>query len=531
MSGTITDQERRAPDSRGVTVGRRKSPLGGRYRTIANVVAAFVGPAVYFLYVARYAVDVPEEDEWLRIRFLDHAIHGHLTLGALWAPYDEERILIGNLIYVVSAFADRFDIRALILFNAGIFICTFWIFLAIFRAYRGGQIGVLSILVISVVWFSLANVENSLDGTQAPFLVLLFLIIMTYSLTVPRRHRSFFLALAAFSAIAASCTAIQGFVLWPVGLICLLWTDPRARRTFAESGSWILAGVITVALYSIGFNHSTGCPNKFQNECSLNYAAHHPEAAIRFLLVLVGNVIPSGYLGALFTHPTHFGTQELVGALILLVAAGVVAQSIRQRGSLASPLPVLLITFGVCYDAIIAQGRAGLGLVGAVNGNRYVLPNLLVLLGIAVFALGYVPAFKAALGHDAGRSVTARSGWWRLWVGSALAGVTVFLIVQVAVATPFGIHNGALTREVSTKDARILANLDRYPRTEWGCALDLAMFNELYVSTSRALKTGVPIFLDARADHFSFFQPGQYHLYRLGGPPSLRGTCTATGGA
>jgi len=65
-------------------------------RTALAVSAALAVPVIYLLYVATYAVDVPQLDEWGRIPLLNASLHGHLTLGALWAQYNESRMFVSK---------------------------------------------------------------------------------------------------------------------------------------------------------------------------------------------------------------------------------------------------------------------------------------------------------------------------------------------------------------------------------------------------------------------------------------------------
>ena len=246
-----------------------------------SIVAALVVPVFFLAYVARYTVNVPVVDEWLRVPLLDDSLHGHLTLGGLWAQYNETRIFLGNLIFVVFGFIDHFDVRALAFFNAAVFIVTYWLFLLVFRTYLGRRPGPLSVVVIGVVWFSLADYENPLYGFQVPwYLVVFFFVAMIYLLLVPKNQRNLAFFAGILAAVAASTAIFQGFVLWPVGLICLLWSRPWLKRTYVECGIWIAAAAVTAGVYSIGFNfHNQSCGPQ---GCTAKFALEHPGTTLRF---------------------------------------------------------------------------------------------------------------------------------------------------------------------------------------------------------------------------------------------------------
>jgi hypothetical protein len=426
-------------------------------------------------------------------------------------------MFLANVIFVASGVLDHFDLRTLIFFDAVLFIAAFWIFLLIFRVYKGTRLGALSVLVMGVIWFSLADAENSLWGFQVPwYLVILFFTVTSYLLLIPRGHRNVLFTLAVLIAIAASYTISQGFLLWPVELICLVWNRPWVRRTYCECGIWISVAVLTIVLYLIGFDFESECSfapgtGHAQSLCSTHFALHHPVATAQFFLILVGNVFPSGYWKALLAPQTHFGNEEALGTLILLVATFVVVQSFRERRTL--PLPILLIAFAVLFDLLIATGRAAGGLNQALLGNRYVMPNLIMLLGIASYALAHVPSWEGA---------PLKRGWDCYLQWSALGVLGLSLVVQVIVATQFGLDNGPVTKRVVLNEARVAVNLDRLPPSAWACELRHTM---LAFPVSRELATALPLFSEARADQLNIFQAGPYRALRSLGLPTGSWRC------
>ena len=94
--------------------------------------------------------------------------------------------------------------------------------------------------------------------------------------------------------------------------------------------------------------------------------------------------------------------------------------------------PRSIILFSLLFDVTIAVGRGGSGVAGAVNANRFVMANVILLTGIVIYALARVPTHRL--------SVT--NGRWKAYgVYLALLGLAAFLVVQVTVATGFGLTN------------------------------------------------------------------------------------------
>ena len=94
-----------------------------------------------------------------------HAIDNR---GAQRSPFAEPALgsalrvapLLGKIIDIVFGFIDRFDIRAVIFFNAALFIASYAILLALLRQYLRNALTPIPVLVAGVTWFSLADVQT-----------------------------------------------------------------------------------------------------------------------------------------------------------------------------------------------------------------------------------------------------------------------------------------------------------------------------------------------------------------------------------
>ena len=373
-------------------------------------------------------------------------------------------------------------------------------------------------MAIGVVWFSLADVQNALWAFQINwYLTVALLVAMTYLLLVPNGHRWLWFGLAASAAVIASLSVVQGFTLWIVGLICLMWSHPREKRTYRECSAWIGIGAATTALYSVGFNFSiTGC---LPGACGVGPSLHHPVTTIRFFLALIGNVLPSGYLTAIFAEPTSFAFQEFIGALVLAAGVFVMVLSIRERHvTIRLPVPLVLITFALLFDSMIAVGRAGgAGAeLGALFNNRYVMPNLLLLVGIVSYALAHIPTWPwaAAEAGSNGRR-------WRRWFQWAALGLlSVFVVGQAIWATKFGIANGESSRGLLVGQARTVVNLQRQPPSVRACQVNAIVF--FNAASSKAATNKANRWIDElKRNQLSIFYPSYQTILRSEGglPP------------
>ena len=103
---------------------------------------------------------------------------------------------------------------------------------------------------------------------------------------------------------------------------------------------------------------------------------------------MLGNVVPGGYLAPIGSLVRF----EVLGSVLLLAALWILGRTWFDRaGTDALPVPALLIAFGLAFDAFIVVGRTGTGPAEAVDANRYLLANLIVLTGIVVYVVARLP--------------------------------------------------------------------------------------------------------------------------------------------
>ncbi len=459
---------------------------------------------LYLLYVVHYAVDIPIFDDWSLTVLTSHALHHHLTLGELWSQHGDTRLFVVRPVWAVFGWLDHLNYKHITLFSAATYIASFAMLLSLFRVYLGRRLTFLPVLLLGVVWFTVADVENSLWSFQLGwYLVVFFFVAMTHLLLLRHHRPNVFFALGVGAAVLAALTEVQGFVVWPVGLICLLWASPWGRRTIYESAIWCSTAVLTTAIYLHGYNYAgghTACvlERGTKESCSLAYGLEHPVAFGKFMAVLVGNVVP--------TPPgTWIGVHELVGLAIVVVAGFVIVRSVRERSRGTIPLPLVLIVFALLFDLMIALSRVGQGAVGA-GRNWYTMPNVILLTGIVVYACAHLP--------DA-RAVRERSGNRELLkvVGSVV--LVAFVVVQCFVATRFGITHGAKRKAYLVDVAHIIVNTEKIPADRRDCYVTYAagVFGFL------KLPELSPYLEIAEADRLTFFRRSTLARYRNEGPP------------
>lgn len=498
-------------------VMRRLSSWMNRHNTALTIAAASVPPILYVLVVARYATNsFTNNDDWSFVPIVHAALHDQLSLGLLWRQYTESRYFMSNLIDVLFGFANRFDQRSVIFLSAAIFIASYAGLLILVRQYLDKRLTPVPVLFISVIWFSLADIGNSLWAAHLwGFLTVFFFILMLVVLLVPNGRRRLWFAIGIFAAVAASLSSLQGFLCWPLGAICILWNPPWVRRARTELAVWVGFTALTIALYLPGYNFGEGNVCPIPAQCTLPSVLGHPSTMFGFFVTLVGNVMsPSNDEVQKLNGEYHLYLPdalrfEVLGIVLLGVAAYILVRSWHDRHSRERlPLPLLLIVFSLLSDAEITLSRSGLGIPDAVT-NRYVLENLILLTGIAIYALARVP-------KQVPRMIR---GDWRVHMNYlVILALAVFVVIQVTTSTQFGLTNGRATQTLGREQAQFFVNIDREMNKSPSCV------HLMEAVAGVATSTGPNAILhDAIEDHLGEFQPTSYRYYRDLGPWLLPG--------
>ena len=466
-----------------------------------TAIAACAAPVGYVAFVHHYAVDALFGDEWNMVPFVSQSLRHGASIGTIWSQYGEPRIPLVRLDLLAFADVAHLDTRWAVLWNAILWVAAYAIVLRLFREFLGERLTPLPVLGVGLAWFSLADVQNALWAFQFGwFLVVLTFVAMLYALLIPTTHRLTWFAVALFASAVGSLSWIQGFVVWPIGLACLIWWRPERRRAVREIVVWLGIAATTAGIYLVGYRFGQSSCNAYFG-CTPEDPLTHPMRAGEFLVVLIGNVIPGGYTQGTPQSYVRFG---VVGGVLLVAAIGVLAHAWRDRKSSGpAPVPALLIAFALLFDFTIMWGRLGGGLAYAVGGNRYVMPNLVLLTGFVMFAWAHRP-WRLADGRRPPRNVL------RTW--AVFMAIVIALVAQVTVASRFGFAGAGATREFNISSARVAVNLDRIPVAERPCM----------TITFLVAPNIVPIAAEAQLGEFG---PSAYRGFRLAGPPTLPASC------
>ncbi|HUY96658.1 MAG TPA: hypothetical protein VMW47_03395 [Verrucomicrobiae bacterium] len=351
----------------------------------------------------RLAVDVPFEDDWSSVSLLRRVDAGRLTLGALWAQHNENRMLLPRLILLALARPTRADTRWEMLLGIGLLLIAAAILarLAVRPPRRSWWWAVPPVAALC----SWVQAENLLWGFQFPwYMILAALLGICWLLGRDPVPWGAWTGAGAL-ALAASFSSLQGLFLWPCGLLLLMGRGSgRAQRR-----AWLGLGALATLVYFAGYR-------TVSDGHSGVLAQNDPVGAVRYLLEAVGSVVVG-----------PMGPTQLLGAGILLAALGVGVGWLRSDWRDPDLLvPMALMGFAALFDLALVEGRLGLGVAQAAS-SRYTSYDLLWLVGVW---LGLV-----ALG---GRHRWGRGGWRGRSLQLAAAVGCGALLIQVGLAYPSG---------------------------------------------------------------------------------------------
>lgn len=335
----------------------------------------------YLAFVVRYAVNAVVLDQWQVVALGRAASRGQLTLTALWAPHNENRMLFSYLVMLAANFADRFNVVADVVLSAALLLVAAGIL--VWLVTRISSRPILAAVPAAFVVLSPNQFATGLSGFAVALYMVLLCLVGGLALLEVSRRRPWAYGLAILLAVVGSYSSAQGLGIWAAGLVFLWARGQRGMRVWV----WLGAAVATSALYAAGLPNSAAGAGP-------TWVLAHPAPALGFLALLVGSAIPP----AARLHLDD-ATLAAIGGLLLLLSAGLLGAALARRPRAERlGLPLALIAFAVVVDVLVAVGRADHGFAYAAS-PRYIWVNLWLLAGVWIGVVELIPrpGFRPAL--------------------------------------------------------------------------------------------------------------------------------------
>jgi hypothetical protein len=391
-----------------------------------------------FWYVWHYGVNVPFEDSWNGTLPSVKAIaSGHISLASLYAPHNENRMLVPNL--VQGLVDSHTQANAKTDMYLSVLVVTLAVVLLIYLAKRTLKLHPLYLVPVAFLLFDWVQVENLLWAFQFAWMLISCSLILALVGLEHRNKWAWFL-LACAAALIGSFSSLQGLLIWPVGLLYAGLAGWNLRWL----ASWAGIGLVAVLIYLWGFGN-------LGTSSGLQYDSHHPLATALYVLRLIGGIVPTQH-------------HSLAGVLILGLSGVVGWMALRTRVPLRRlRLPLALWSTGALFDLLVAAGRTQLAVP---DDSRYTTYNLLLAAGIFLTALTVVTF--SGVGDLEATKPQVHLPRVEALVGLLSVGV---ILVVVALSVPSGLTAGQQYRSARENGARILRNYQTTPDNQLAAAL------------------------------------------------------------
>ena len=440
MAGPLTEMVRQSSGSPPPKVNCIQNRIVDRLDHRLVIVLTVVGfglPLVgYFSFVSHYGVNVVVGDQWNDVTVIRGSYQHFFDWGQMWAQANENRIFFPNVIVILLAHFGHFNIQteewisALMLSTAtGLFIWA--------HKRRSPSMPWLYYCPVAFLLFTFVQWENTFWGFQMAW----YLVMVSLAVAIVFLDRIVltwpYLLAAMMAAVVGSFSSLQGLLIWIVGLVLLYFR----RRSWSVIGIWV-AGA---AASSVWYFHNLSLPAA----ATSSFNVRHPLFVARFFLVSIGDVL--GQKVNIGASTSETAPMELFGLLIVVLAVGtIVICGFRRDENGGSPVGVALICFGLLFAAIVADGRAYMGIWEA-GSSRYTTFDILILVGTYLALLGRRPSSRM-LG----------TGWAEaLTLPIVRVLVVLAIAVQIVFAIPNGIQNERSNHSFNVKAASVLRNIDR----------------------------------------------------------------------
>jgi hypothetical protein len=337
------------------------------------VVGNLLPAALLFYFVHRYGVDVPWWDEWdtllIPVQLFDR---GRLTLSALFAQYNDHRMLFPRLIALADAMLFHWNRTAEMYVTVVLLIVCTWLFYLWARSYWTHPLTPLFFLPAAWTLLSFRQWENQLAGMGTVFSLLEAGIVVAFLLLNRTRGADRFALGASAAAFVGTFSSGGGIFIWPVGLAQLLlqrWRGlPEKRPRLPAFLVWIGSAILSLWLFFSGYRLQ-----KVPWPSGIGYALRHPVEAAQFVAGMFGSPLTDRAPLALW-----------LGVVLLAFSAWAIVRLVRTHSDLANAAPWLAFFAFVLLTALVGcDRRLGMGATQALV-SRYCGLTSLGIAGIYV---------------------------------------------------------------------------------------------------------------------------------------------------
>jgi hypothetical protein len=345
---------------------------------ILTVLGFALPVAIYLWFLHHYGLNVVSGDQWNDVSIIGASYKGKLTLGALWAQFNENRLFFPYLIVLGLSRTVAFNVHIEQYLGA---CCQFGAVALIVAAHkrRSPETSWLAYCPVAILMLSVVQADNTLSGFQLAWWMIVVSLAGVIFLLDRKKLSMFALVAGVALAIVGTYSSVQGLFIWVAGLMLLYYR----RRSAAQMSLWVAAAILSITLYFYGYRSTVG---------SSATAPHHLGDAIRYFFELVGSI-----LGIPLTGDGLGANVALVfGCIVVGLALYALWSYGRHRDTeSAVPIGLVLIVFGLLFALSTTYGRVLTGPAGAAS-SRYTTYDLLIVVGTYLTYVGRPPSLRGS---------------------------------------------------------------------------------------------------------------------------------------
>jgi len=321
----------------------------------AGALLLLVPVALYFWFIHQYGVNAIYYDQWNDVALLTHtpyyissfsgvsAYSGHTSIGMLWYQHNESRTFFPNLITLVLGALTHLNTLTELYLSALLHLIAVSLVIVAHRR-DVARLRLIFYLPVAFLMLTLGQFENILFGYELSWcLVIATLAAAIFFLDDPKFGWLVFVA-AVVMAVIGSYSALQGLLIWPAGLVVLLWK--HRPRVFVVT--WLISAIATTCLYFYHFDFSAAGG-------SHGYVLSHPASAVEFFFFDIGDIVGKPL-------PVRPGASDpaivVAGVAVFLLVVACLTIYGRRRTLSRSPVGPALISFGILFDVMKERSAA-----------------------------------------------------------------------------------------------------------------------------------------------------------------------------
>jgi hypothetical protein len=296
--------------------------------------------------------NVVYSDTWDHIGMIGRFLSGRLSLGELYAPYNENRPVLLNLVLLVSAKYDHLNLVHIEYLNVVFPVITLFIIMYFSRDMFDSPLHMLIVFSIIAVlmlslgqWANLLLPINIIFYATITFSVSSILFMHRYLVRIPTHGVSPDFIVAVVLSLIALFTMSGGVITLSTNIIQIVLSHILFRRPILRDlVSYVSIACLFTAIYTYSL-HQSG---------DGLYLAEHPIETGRFILIELGSSIVG-----FFDNRPALRIDTIVGALLLITYAAATAKFFKmKRLEQQSSLGIFcLLLFGLGEAALICLAR------------------------------------------------------------------------------------------------------------------------------------------------------------------------------